>query len=572
MYHAMGGPESMKIGDITPRPYQLHAHDSAWGSLETKRSTLIVMATGTGKTILFLMLARKAVSEGMCVLIMAHMDELVKQPFQDMKKLGIEAELELGKKHVHRVHGVPPPGIVVSSVQTMASRLDLFKNCAFDLIIVDEAHHAHGKTKMYKRVIEHFSNAKVVGVTATEDGAKEEDLAQIFDEISFEYRMPDAISDGWLVPIEQKSIKVTDLDYSKIKVRGGRIVDSSMGYVLEQVDLLQSMVIPTIEIVGDVQTAVFCASVTQADATAELFRRHGRTAVSIRGEQKPEYKKQRKEGIKAFKDGKVQFLCNCMIATEGFNHRPIGYVAMMRAFLKRSRYVQCVGRGTRPLAGVVDHMNDAEPWERRNAIANSSKPFMTIIDYVGNASRHDLVSAIDILAPDEDLEVRRSAKRRMAAGEEMQQAIENAKDELLEGAKKADLLESVEYDVMDASPFTKGGKGPSVRSAMSLYVVPRSPGPSVRESIGTAFDGPLMHKIEYLRDHGIDCLAEHVTEVEIADLYERVLLRDQRGMSTPKQIRLLMRSKYSAEDAMGMTRGEAGSTINHLAKRWSGRQ
>src|SRR5690606_7555906 len=88
------------------------------------------------------------------------------------------------------------------------------------------------------------------------------------------------------------------------------------------------------------------------------------------------------------------------IATEGFDDPGIGLVVMARPTKSRALYSQCIGRGTRPLNGLVDGLDTAD--ERRAAIAGSAKPNVLVLDFVGNSGRHKLVHATDVLGVDYD--------------------------------------------------------------------------------------------------------------------------------------------------------------------------
>lgn len=93
-----------------------------------------------------------------------------------------------------------PWPVVVGSVQSMCrdARLARYAPDAFSLVMVDEAHHSASGS--YRAVLEHFPNAKVLGVTATPDRSDRKGLAEVFDSIAYEYGMASAVRDGYLVP------------------------------------------------------------------------------------------------------------------------------------------------------------------------------------------------------------------------------------------------------------------------------------------------------------------------------------------------------------------------------------
>jgi superfamily II DNA or RNA helicase len=140
---------------------------------------------------------------------------------------------------------------------------------------------------------------------------------------------------------------------------------------------------------------------------------------------------ERLEIVKRLKEGSTQGLVNCGVATEGFDCPAVAVVAIARPTKSTSLYMQMIGRGTRPLPGVVDGPDTAEA--RREAIAASAKTVCTVLDFVGNSGNHKLISVADVLAGD-DVDAR-----------DLEQAIRIAKesheasdmDELVEKAKNA---------------------------------------------------------------------------------------------------------------------------------------
>jgi type I site-specific restriction endonuclease len=189
---------------------------------------------------------------------------------------------------------------------------------------------------------------------------------------------------------------------------------------------------PVVQLAGDSPTLVFAASVEHAHKMAEIFNRHKpASAVAIDGTTDKEI---RREQLKAFSRGDFQYLVNMGVFLEGFDEPRIGVVAMARPTKSRALYAQVAGRGTRPLAGVVDGIES--PDLRRQLIAESGKPSMLMLDFVGNSGRHKLVCTADILGGNESDEVveraTANAKQKSAQGRKanMQDEIEIARQEL----------------------------------------------------------------------------------------------------------------------------------------------
>ena len=181
------------------RPYQREAVDAVEAEWEQgRRLTLLVLPTGCGKTVVFCNVAKDVVDRGGRVLILAHRGELLQQAADKLQAatgLGcaVEKAEETSLGSWYRV--------TVGSVQSMmrARRLARFPADYFSAIVVDEAHHALSDS--YRAVLDHFPDAKVLGVTATADRGDKRDLGQLFESVAYEYTLPTAIREGYLLSL-----------------------------------------------------------------------------------------------------------------------------------------------------------------------------------------------------------------------------------------------------------------------------------------------------------------------------------------------------------------------------------
>ena len=163
-----------------------HAIFNEWA--KGNKKTLLVLPTGTGKTIVFAKVTEECVRRGERVLILAHRGELLDQAADKLSaatglKCAVEKAEESCLSSFRRV--------VVGSVQTLMreKRLSQFSTDYFDDIIIDEAHHSISES--YQKVLRHFEFAKVLGVTATPDRGDMKNLGQVFDSLAYEYTLPD---------------------------------------------------------------------------------------------------------------------------------------------------------------------------------------------------------------------------------------------------------------------------------------------------------------------------------------------------------------------------------------------
>lgn len=409
---------------LSLRPYQHDAVQSAFDALRDKRSALVVMATGLGKTVVFAEIIRRAQASGRTwrTLVLAHREELIHQAAKTIERHArCDVDIEMGDLRAGDTLTRRAP-VVVSSVQTQIAgrgerkRMHNFKPEQFGLVVVDEAHHATSES--YKAILQHYrknGECRVLGFTATPDRADEQALGQVFDCAPFEYGIRDGVTDGWLVPIKQRVVHVGALDFSSCRTTAGDLNGADLDAVMQYEQTLHGMVYPTIELAGEKRCIVFAASVAHAHRVAEILNRHKHgCAVSVDASTPRD---ERRSLFSGFAEGRYQFLVNVGVATEGWDDaaldgRGVQMVAMMRPTKSRALYCQMVGRGTRPLPRTVDGIDSAE--DRIAAIAASVKPHVTVLDYCGNAGRHKLVHCVDALAGNESDATARAERAVMA--------------------------------------------------------------------------------------------------------------------------------------------------------------
>ncbi len=388
----------MAVKEFSPRGYQARCVHNVFEAYECDHRALVVMPTGTGKTVVFSTIARDWNREGR-ILMIAHRQELISQGANAMAAItGEQPGIEMGKMTSNEASSWTKAQTVVTSVQTMCkkNRREKFDPEEFSLLIVDEAHHAVSRT--YRTVIEYFAQKGktfVLGVTATPDRSDEEALGQVFHTVPFQYEIHEAIEDGWLVEIDQRPAFVEGLDLSKIKTSKGDLTAAQVDALMKQEGPLHEVASTTMQVADGRRTMVFCASVEHAKMVASIMNRwQPGSAVAMDGETDP---MERREQLERYANGEFPYLCNCGLFLEGFDNPGIEIISMARPTKSRSLYAQVVGRGTRPLPGVVDGFEDEDREGRREAIACSSKPACLVLDFVGNTGRHKLIGVADIL-------------------------------------------------------------------------------------------------------------------------------------------------------------------------------
>jgi superfamily II DNA or RNA helicase len=385
-------------------------------SLERNKSTVLVLATGMGKTVIVSKVANGWTRGN--VLCLAHRIELVDQMADTLAgDLGYRPSVEQGTRGLDPDTLFAAGHVVVGSIQSMITenRIRKFRRHPFGLIIIDECHRATSPSyvKLLDRYRELDPELRLMGVTATPNRTDGTALGLVFESVAFEMGIVEGIDNGWLCDIHQKFAVVEDLDLSKLPTTRNEFgeVDfkqHELEELLTQEGPLHAMSRPVLDTTSNGEQAiVFTASVPHAHLWAAVLN-HYRPgcAAAIDGTMAKGDGQPRTETVKRFKAGDLQFLLNYNIATEGFDAPRTKMVIMGRPTKSLLVYQQMLGRCTRPLPGCVDGIPTAEG--RKDAIAASGKPWATVLDFVGN-SKHQVVTATDVLGGNFDVNVREGA-------------------------------------------------------------------------------------------------------------------------------------------------------------------
>ena len=532
------------------RPYQSAAVDGIFEAWRTSRSTLLVQPTGTGKTVTFAhVINRMPMGRA---LVLAHREELIFQAADKIEAVtGAKPDIEMAEMRAdHAMFG--KARVIVSSIQTQCAgrngdtRMKRFDPQEFSLLVVDEAHHATAPT--YRRVLEHYGrnpDLKILGVTATPDRHDEDALGQVFETVAYDYELLNAIHDGWLVPIHQRSVVVDGLDYSSIRTTAGDLNGADLARVMEYEETLHGIAHPTIELAASRKTLVFAASVAHAERLCEIFNRHSTGCARFVTGTTP--KDERRGMLADYAAGKFQMLVNVGVATEGFDEPGIQVVVMARPTKSRALYAQMAGRGTRPLPGLVDAHQEADA--RRAAIAASVKPACEIIDFVGNSGRHRLITTADILGGNYSDEVvaraRAKAEEADGAAVDMAELLADAEKTIAEErerARRAALRVKARYTSQVVDPFD------------ILHIEPW------RERGWDTGRQPSEKMLALLDRNGIDTHGLSFTQAK--PLVGEIIHRYEERKCSFKQARLLSRFGYPTDVLFA----EASRLIDALAK------
>ncbi len=310
------------------RPYQQEAKEAIQAEWARGVSrTLLVLPTGTGKTIVFSKLTEDCVRAGERVLILAHRGELLEQAADKMAQAtGLGCAVEKAEESCLNSWF----RVVVGSVQTLMreKRLNQFPQDYFDTIIVDEAHHCISDS--YQRVLNYFDQAKVLGVTATPDRGDMRNLGQYFESLAYEYTLPKAIKEGYLSPIKAQTIPLK-LDLTAVRQQAGDFSTSDLGTALDP--YLYQIADEMVKYCMDRKTVVFLPLIKTSQKFRDILESKGFAAAEVNGGSED-----RAEILADFEAGKYNVLCNSMLLTEGWDCPAVDCIVVLRPTRVRSLY------------------------------------------------------------------------------------------------------------------------------------------------------------------------------------------------------------------------------------------
>ena len=505
------------------RPYQAEAKQAilaAWD--EGYRKTLLVLPTGCGKTVVFSSVTENQVNKGHRVLIMAHRGELLDQAADKLKEAsGLDSVLE--KAESTSLGSFLP--VTVGSVQSLAQekRLARFPNNYFQDIIVDEAHHCLSDS--YKRVLDHFPNANILGVTATPDRGDMKNLGEFFDSKAYEYSMTEAIREGYLCPIKAQMIPL-ELDIADVGISSGDFSAGEIGHALEP--YLHQIASEMANYCRGRKTVVFLPLIATSQKFCAMLNDAGLRAAEVNGNSDD-----RSEVLADFEAGKYDVLCNSMLLTEGWDCPSVNCIVVLRPTKIRSLYQQMVGRGMRLSPGKTE---------------------LLLLDFLWMTERHDLCRPSALISKDEA--IAKKIDERMvedADGFDLIEAEEQAERDILAEresalAKQLAEMRGKKRKLVDPLQYALSIAAEDLTNYVPTFAWEMAP--------------PSEKQIAFLERRGI--FADSVRNAGLASLLiDRLQRRQQMGLATPKQIRCLER--YGFKQVGTWAFEDASSLISRLA-------
>lgn len=505
------------------RPYQQEAKTAVFNEWEQGHDkTLLVLPTGTGKTIVFAKVSEECVRRGKRVLILAHRGELLEQAADKiLSATGLGCSVEKAEQSCigswYR--------ITVGSVQTLMTekRLSRFSKDYFDNIIIDEAHHCISDS--YQRILNYFAEAQVLGVTATPDRGDMKNLGQVFDSLAYEYTLPKAIKEGYLSPIKAVTIPLK-IDMTGVATQAGDYKAADIDTALDP--YLEAIAGEMMNYCKDRKTVVFLPLIKTSQKFRDILNSKGFRAAEVNGNSDD-----RAQVLADFDKGVYNVLCNSMLLTEGWDCPSVDCVIVLRPTKVRSLYCQMVGRGTR-LAPGKDHL--------------------LLLDFLWHTERHELCRPAHLICQNEEVAQKMTANIAEAGCPvDIEEAEVKASEDVVaerEAALAKQLAEMKKRKRALVDPL---------QFEMSIQAEDLS---SYVPAFGWEMSPPSAKQVQALEKLGI--FPDQIDNAGKAQkLLDRLDKRRFAGLTTPKQIRLLER--FGFQHVGNWTFDDASNMISRIA-------
>lgn len=345
---------------VTLRNYQSEAVEKIKAAYrQGYKAPILVLSTGSGKTIVFCNITERTAIKGNSVCILVHRDHLLRQTSDHLTLLGVP-------------HGLIAPGhsmtgdpIQIASVMTLARRIHRMKPPA--LIVIDECHHTPAGT--WKKILETWSSSRILGVTATPIRLDGKGLG--INAGGFFDTMIEGPDIRWLIDNSYLSQPLvyappTNIDLKGIRTQCGDYEKHELSVRMDKPTITGSVIEHYLRLCPGAPAILFAASVKHAEHSAEQFNAAGIPAASLTGELSDGMRKHR---ISSLANGQIKILTSCEIISEGTDIPVVTAAILLRPTQSTGMFLQQCGRALRPFPGKI------------NAI---------ILDHVGNCLRHGL--------------------------------------------------------------------------------------------------------------------------------------------------------------------------------------
>jgi superfamily II DNA or RNA helicase len=338
---------------IDLRPYQIDAVERAMQALAAGERSIIVAPTGSGKSVIICEIIKRLIAAHKRVLVLAHRREIINQTKQKLEAHGVRCSIIMASAGDELRLYEPVQVAAIATLWVRAIRSDRIKLPLADLIIIDEAHHAVATT--YRKIVEAYPGAMVLGATATPCRGDGRGLGGIFTTLIEAPQILELVEQRHLV--RSRVYAPIDPDLRGVATRNGDYVESQLADRMDRARLVGDIVTHWHRLGERRRTVAFACSVAHSIHIKDEFVRSGVRAEHLDGSTpKPE----RDAVLRRLASGETELVSNCMVLTEGWDMPEVGCCILARPTKKMGLFRQMIGRVLRPAASkpdaiVLDH-------------------------------------------------------------------------------------------------------------------------------------------------------------------------------------------------------------------------
>jgi len=332
--------------DVKPKQFQLEVLDALKSERQIGRfRNLVVSATGTGKTWIagFDYQRLRNVMPTSSLLFIAHRKEILRNSRDVFRKilrdwtfgeLWVDGEKPTSGRHVF------------ASVQSIHREINSIRPDHFDIIIIDEFHHAAAKS--YEKILNRLKPQYLLGLTATPERTDGLSILHWFDDrVAFEMRLWDALDQGLLCPFHYFGINDPS-DLSAVKFQRGKFDIAELDKVISGDDVRARHIRDALEDVvhnpDQMRALGFCASVKHAHFMAMKFNSFGYPAKALDAKTQSD---DRKDAVQRFMKGELRILFTVDLFNEGIDIPNVDTILLLRPTESATIFLQQLGRGLR---------------------------------------------------------------------------------------------------------------------------------------------------------------------------------------------------------------------------------
>jgi DNA repair protein RadD len=345
------------------RDYQRAAVESV---RECEGNPLIVLPTGSGKSLVAAAICAERVARGERVLVLTHRKELIEQDARALSSYAPHVKQSIYSASV----GQKDTGgeVVFAQVQSLWKRPEVIGELV-GTVLIDEAHLIpRSDDTMYGAVLSAYSHCQCIGLTATpyrlDSGRLDQGPGALFDRVAIQVTARSLVDEGYLSPLVGLGA-LEQADLTGVKVRQGDYVKGELEDLLTDEKRIAGACADIAKHLKERKAAlVYCVTVAHAEEVARRLEGHDIPCTAVHGQLGKDERSGRVSGLR---DGKLKALVNCEVLTTGVDLPIVDTLALLRPTLSKGLHVQILGRGMRLAEG---------------------KAGCLVLDYVGNCRRH----------------------------------------------------------------------------------------------------------------------------------------------------------------------------------------